>query len=80
MPINGFRTQHLGLLLCIVPQEEHWALGVLDRESGQRLYYAESNNADHGRGVLVEFLREELRRRYGEDFSIEDADLVWVST
>ena len=71
-------TEHLGLLLSIERQEDHWDLQVKDRTSDSSLYQACCTNADRGRELLGDYLRSQLVSRYGNRVSIADADLIWV--
>jgi hypothetical protein len=53
-------TEHIGLLLRMELQEDHWELQVTDRVSGSKLYEAFCNQADRGRELLGDYLRSQL--------------------
>lgn len=71
-------TEHLGLLLCMERQEDHWDLQITDRISGSKLYQASCTNADRGRELLGDYLRSQLANRYGSRILLADADLIWL--
>jgi hypothetical protein len=71
-------TEHMGLLLCMERQEDHWDLQVTDRISGSKLYQARSTHAVRGRELLGDYLRSQLTSRHGNRVSIADEDLIWL--